>query len=246
MALRLAVAVAALRLGSIAHAQASAASGITVVASPSNVVARYVAALASVSRPRAVTFEYTVEQLGPRDLSQRHRVYREGVDERDETLIVDGVQLSRPAIRIFANRGYSYDVGTMAPRPADYLFTLTSELRGEGGAAYIFHSTPRVPAAFSVREIAVDARTYLPFVIRFRVSTADASGNGFVAYGRADSYWVVREAKVSVTLANGAKAQEHMVWSNYQFPELLPPSTFIAPRPVATPPIAPAELENEM
>ena len=69
---------------------------------PATVLARYADALAALKHPAAISFEFSVEQLGLRNLEQTHRVYRSGSDERDETLSVDGYALNYPAVRSFA------------------------------------------------------------------------------------------------------------------------------------------------
>ena len=46
----------------------------------------YARALAMVEPPAYAIFSYAVSQAGPNDIEQRHRIYRAGLDVRDETI----------------------------------------------------------------------------------------------------------------------------------------------------------------
>lgn len=203
--------------------------------SPATVLARYARAIAKQPQPKAVSFVYAMEQLGPRDIAQTHRVYRSGRSERDETLAVDGVALTQPSIRILTNRNNRYAIDVVAPNLAAYVFKFSDLLRGPNGDAFVFRTEPRAARAFTVSEVEIDGHTYLPAAIRFRIAGNGAHGSGELLYGRTDIYWVVREARVSAHLHDGSLAREHIVWSNYQFPPSLPPSTFVSPRSGPTP-----------
>ena len=205
---------------------------------PSTVLARYVTSLAKLRHPKAITFDYSVEQLGLRNMEQTHHVYRSGLAERDETLIVDGQQLPLPAVRILSNRTYRYDIGAVAPTPATYAFSYAGTVVAGDGFGYVFRTERREPAAFAVSEIEIDSRTYLPSIVRFKIAGYGARGSGELIYGPSEAYWVVRQAQVNAHLTSGALAHERITWSNYQFPPSLPPSTFEAPRPL--PAIEPA------
>jgi hypothetical protein len=200
---------------------------------PPQILARYNAALAKLKTPKAITFDYVVEQLGLRDMEQTHHVYRSALDERDETLIVDGQPLHE--VRIIANRGYRYDLHAIAPTAAGYTFTY-SDVRINGDeVTYTFRTTPTAGHGFGVSEIEIDGATFLPKVLRFKVATDSAYGSGQLTYAPADPYWVIVEAQVNAHLANGSVAHESIRWSNYQFPPSLPPSVFEAPRPALGP-----------
>lgn len=206
---------------------------------PALVLARYAAGLAAIKRPKVLAFQYTVEQLGLHNLEQSHRVYRSGVSERDETLVVDGYTLQYPSIRIFRNRIDRYDIVAVAPRPGPYAFVFSGLLPRAGGSAYVFKTARAAKSAFAVSEIEIDGRTFLPSVIRFRLAGNGARGSGELRYGRSEAYWLVRQAIVSARLTSGVSAHERIIWSNYQFPTSLPPSTFQPPRAVPTPSAAP-------
>ena len=202
---------------------------------PGAVLANYASALATMRAPKAMSFEYSVEQLGLHNLEQRHRVYRSGRTERDETLVVNGQPLTKPAIRILANRTNRYDITAVAPKPAGYAFVYAGAHSGANGPLYVFRTRPHVAGPFAVSEISVDGRSFLPAIVRFRIAGGNARGNGELRYGRADVYWVVRQAQVSVRLKGGASAHERITWSQYQFPASLPRSTFEAPRATPAP-----------
>lgn len=231
--------LAALALATLgAHPAPRPSAALLADLPPSLVLSRYEAALASLTRPKALSFDYTVEQLGPRNLEQTHRVYRSGVRERDETVVVDGYTLKRPAIRIFTNRTYRYDVGSIAPTSDAYSFAYAGVVRAPSGYAYAFRTERREPAAFAVSAVDIDGRTFLPAVVHFKTATDGARGSGVLQYAGFASYWLVREAQVDAHLENGTLGHERIVWSNYQFHQSLPPSTFEAP-----PPAPPAAVE---
>jgi hypothetical protein len=214
----------------------SAAADIEPVA----ILARYEATLATLKRPKAMTFDYSVEQLGLRNMEQTHHVYRSGLAERDETLVVDGFTLPRPSVRIIANRSYRYEITAVAPRQTTYAFVYTGSKFGANGLSYVFHTEPRAPTSFAVSEIELDARGFLPTVVRFKIAGYGARGSGTLSYGPAEGYWVVHQAQVNAHLTSGALAHERIIWSNYQFPPSLPKSTFQPPRGVV--PLDPEDL----
>ncbi|GAC1546847.1 MAG: hypothetical protein NVS3B16_18120 [Vulcanimicrobiaceae bacterium] len=209
---------------------------------PAVVFHAYLVALAKLRRPKAVSFDYTVSQLGLREMEQTHHVYRSGLNERDETLVVDGYTLKAPAVRILRNRTYRYDVTSVAPRPAQYAFAYGGATLANGAPTYRFHTIPRASRAFQVLDIELDGGTLLPALVRFRTAGGGARGEGTLRYARVDAHWVVREARVTAKLANRKVARERIVWSNYRFYEALPKATFDVPKPKATPPPSPLGL----
>jgi hypothetical protein len=206
---------------------------------PATVLAKYAKALGAVARPHAISFSYTIEQLGLRNMEQTHRVYRSGLDERDETLGVDGYTLPRPSVRIIANRTYRYDVKAVAPAPSSYRFVYTGKFVHGRSFTYVFRTAAYGTPAFRVTGIEIDGTHFLPSLVRFTMESADAHGRGEIAYMSDGLYWVVRDAQVSAHLASGTIAHEHIAWGDYSFPIALPPSTFDAPSVHAS-----EELEN--
>ncbi len=175
-----------------------------------------------------------MEQLGLRNIEQTHRVYRSGLSERDETLVVDGYTLRQPAVRILTNRTNRYDIAAVSPKAADYVFTSAGVIRDASGYTYVFRTAPKGTPGFNVNEIEIDGRSFLPSLVRFTIAGDGARGSGQLAYGTSESYWVIRAAAVSVHLSNGSVAHERIEWSAYRFPPSLPASTFEAPRALAT------------
>ena len=198
---------------------------------PATVLARYGDALAALRSPPAVSFEFSVEQLGVHNIEESHRVYRSGSKERDETLSIDGYPLKNPAVRIFLNRGYRYDVASLAPKPEAYDFSFSGVLRTGDHYAYSFATQPHAPASFAVTGVTIDGRSFLPSVVRFHASGGNAHASGRLHLVGSHGYWVVSEATADARLADGKLAHERIVWSNYRFPESLPTSTFKAPAP---------------
>jgi hypothetical protein len=202
---------------------------------PAQIMARYSAALAAAKKPKAMSFDYSVEQLGLRNLVQTHHVYRSALDERDETRIVDGSLLPRPAVRIIVNRVYRYDLHAIAPTTAVYNFAYAGARLDGDDVTYLFRTKPAAARSFAVDKIEVDGRSFLPKLVHFKISNGSVHGSGQIAYARVETYWVVMDARVTVHLQQGALAHEHIKWSNYQFPSSLPPSTFRLPRVILAP-----------
>ncbi len=73
----------------------------------------------AVTSPKVVVYTYTVSQIGPSNIEQRHQIYRSGTDVRDETLSVDGIPLARKLVR-FSRREDRYAVDRFAPRTVAY------------------------------------------------------------------------------------------------------------------------------
>jgi hypothetical protein len=206
---------------------------------PATVLARYAEALAALKRPPALSFEFSIEQLGLRNLEQTHLVYRSDANERDETLSVDGYLLKKPSVRIIRNRGYRYDIVRLAPKPKAYDFSFAGVARVGNHYEYSFETAPKKPASFAVTGVTIDGATFLPTVVRFHASGAATRASGRLQYAGSGRYWVVSEAVADARLADGKVAHERILWSKYRFPESLPSSTFQAPASVTPEPLAP-------
>jgi hypothetical protein len=178
-----------------------------------------------------MSFEYTVEQTGARDLQQVHRVFRSGTSQRDELLSVDGKKLAPPTTHIFLGRPNRYTVEALAPRPGEYAFRYLGAARDGRHTDEIFATTPYAPGSFNVTQVTIDGLTSLPDEIRF--ATAAHAGSGSVTFGRIQTYWVVTGADARATYAK-VVADERIAFANYRFPVALPPSTFLTPRPLPT------------
>lgn len=202
------------------------------IVTPDMVLARYAAALAALPVPPVVSFEYELEQTGARDLLQTVRVFRSGVNQRDEVLAVDGRALDAPAIRITHGRRDRYAVGALAPKADDYVFHFVGTVRDGHHVNYVFQTAAREPAAFRITAVTIDGVTYLPKAISFE--TDAHAGSGTITFVRAGAYWVPDVATAHATYAK-LSASEHITFSDYRFPASLPPGTFAQAHPRPTP-----------
>ncbi len=202
------------------------------IVTPDMVLARYAGALAALPVPPVVSFEYELEQTGARDLLQTVRVFRSGINQRDEVLAVDGRALDAPAIRITHGRRNRYAVGALAPKADDYVFHFVGTVRDGHHADYVFQTSARAPAAFRITAVTIDGIAYLPKAIAFE--TDAHAGSGTITFVRAGAYWVPDVATAHATYAK-LSASERITFSDYRFPPSLPPGTFSQPRRVATP-----------
>jgi hypothetical protein len=198
---------------------------------PDRVLARYAAALAAVTPPHAISFEYVLEQTGARDLLQEHRVIRRGTDQRDEILAVDGRKLDPPAVRITHDRRDRYDVVTLAPKPDAYDFHYVGTVRDGRHEDYVFETAARETTPFRITAVTIDGISFLPSSIAFE--TDAHAGSGTIAFGRAEQFWVPTVATARATYAKLA-AQERITFTDYRFPTALPPGTFARPHAIPT------------
>jgi hypothetical protein len=194
-------------------------------------LAKYAEAVAAYHTPHILTFEYTVDQTGARDIEQAHRVFRSGTAQRDELLMVDGKRLEPPSVHIFFGRRNRYTVEALAPKPAAYTFRYIGPVRDGHHTDAVFATTPLAPAASVVRQVTIDGVTFLPVSIRF--ATSAHKGTGSVTFGRVQKYWLPTLATAKAIYAKLA-AEERITFSRYRFPPALPPGTFARPRPLPT------------
>ena len=194
------------------------------------VLSHYAEALVVYRTPPVLTFEYTVEQTGARNIEQMHRVFRSGQSQRDELLAVDGKKLEPPTVHIFLGRRNRYTVESLAPRPSAYAFRYLGPVRSGHHTDSVFATTPITPGAPSVvRQVQIDGLTFLPVSISF--TTAARKGSGTVTFGRVQKYWLPLTASAKATYAK-LGAEEKIAFSRYRFPVNLPESTFSKPRPL--------------
>jgi hypothetical protein len=192
---------------------------------PEVVLVRYVRALETVPVPRTISFQYTVEQLGGRDIEQTHRIFRSGNDERDETLDVDGRKLDPPQIRIFRGRRDRYVLTNIAPRAEAYDFTYVGLHAVGPRLEYVFRTAAKQPGSFAVTEVTIDGTRFLPVAVAFATSQDGTIGSGSITYGPSGKYWVPLVASASVNSADRG-GRERIVFGSYDFPPSLPPETF--------------------
>jgi hypothetical protein len=196
---------------------------------PATMLARYAEALAAQRTPPVLSFEYSVDQTGPHDLQQTHRVFRSGTSERDELLSSEGKRLNPPSIHIFLRRRNRYAIEALAPRPEAYRFKYVGSVRDARHFDQVFATTPRTASDATVVEVTIDGVTALPVAIRFK--TRSHAGNGTIVFGRVQTYWMALGATATATASN-TLAIERLAFSRYRFPKALAPSTFSTPRPL--------------
>jgi hypothetical protein len=195
------------------------------------VLQRYVLAVANVVPPKVVVYSYTVSQVGPSNIEQRHRVYRSGTSVRDETVWVDGMTLRRKIVR-FSHRADRYAVGRFAPRPDTYQLLFLGTTRDGRHLDYVYEATPLSRASGAwVDRLTIDGENFLPRAVHFHTSGADAQGTGNVEFASFGKYWMP-VAAVAQARVKGKPARELITWSDYRFPSSLPPSTFQPPEPL--------------
>jgi hypothetical protein len=197
---------------------------------PADVLTNYLGALADLPKPPALEFEYSVEQLGLHNLEQTHHVFRAGQSERDETVSIDGYKLKRPSVRILLNRTNRYDVTALAPKPSGYAFAPAEVVPAGGHFNYVFDTFPKGDRPFAITRVTIDGELFLPTLMTFRITAGGTRASGRVSFMKSDRYFVAREATADAKLNGGAVAHERIVWSKYQFPAALPPSTFAVPQ----------------
>lgn len=201
------------------------------------VLSRYALAIEAVAAPKNVIFTYSVSQVGPSNIEERHTVFRSGANVRDETLAVDGIALSRKRVR-FSNHEDPYAVGPMAPRVDANQILFLRAVKDGSHDDYVYDVTPLVRASrATASSVTIDGARFLPRVVRFHTESLNAKGEGEVVYAPFGRYWLPVLATVDASV-NGKPARERITFGDYRFPDAMPPSTFVAPKPLpsATPP----------
>lgn len=196
------------------------------------VLQRYELQLDDTKAPKAQIFSYGVSQAGPPDIEQRHRLYRSGLEVRDETLAVDGVALKQKIVHV-TKREDRYALLRIAPRATTYGFVFLRTVKRGTHVDYEYEAKPLVPppSGFVVERMTIDGEKFLPRIIRFRTAGANASGTGALEYAPFGNYWMPVTASVSASVG-GRTARERITFGDYRFPPGLPPSTFQTPRPL--------------
>ncbi len=200
------------------------------------VLQRYAAAVQEVKMPRLVVYSYTVSQVGANNIEQHHRVYRSGLEVRDETLSVDGVALRRKIVR-FSRRPERYAVARFAPRAENYQLLFLGTTRDGRHLDYVYEATPIArPSGATIDRLTIDGSNFLPRAVHFHTGAEDVTGGGNVVFGPSGKYWMPLIASAQAKV-QGKPAREIITWSGYSFPQSLPPSTFQPPEPLpnATP-----------
>lgn len=192
------------------------------------ILQRYALAVAKISAPKVVIYSYTVSQAGPSNIEQHHRIYRSGTKVRDEMLSVDGIPLSRKIVR-FAQREDRYTVERFAPRTDAYELLFLGTAKDGRHRDYIYEATPLSRSAAWIDRVTIDGVNFLPRAVHFHTTGLDVEGSGEVQFGSFGGYWMPVIA-VAQARVKGKPARERIVWSDYRFPQSLPPSTFQPPQ----------------
>ena len=196
-----------------------------------DVLALYARALLTVRAPSVVIFSYTVSQTGPTNIEQHHRIYRSGLEVRDETLTIDGIPLSHKIVR-FEQRADRYAVARFAPSTGAYEMLFLGTVKDGRHLDYAYEATPLNRGAVTwIDRITIDGANFLPRSVHFHTQGANAVGSGEVEFGAFGTYWMPTAATASAKI-DGKPARERIAWSDYRFPAGLPPSTFQAPQPL--------------
>jgi len=200
------------------------------------VLQRYAQALQSVQTPKVVVYAYTVSQVGPSNIEQRHQIYRSGLDVRDETLSVDGIPLTDKLVQ-FSHHEERYSVVRFAPRSDAYELLFVGTARDGRHLDYEYEATPlsRIAGTW-IDRVTIDGANFLPRSVHFHSVALDVTGSAEIEFGAFGKYWMPVSVSAQA-LVKGKPARERIVWSDYRFPASLPPSTFQAPQPLpeATP-----------
>jgi hypothetical protein len=195
------------------------------------VLQRYALALQSVMAPKVVVYSYTVSQIGPSNIEQHHRIYRSGMDVRDETLSVNGIPLSRKIVR-FSRHEDRYTVERFAPRSDSYELLFLGTAKDGRHMDYVYEATPlNQPSSAWIDRVTIDGENFLPRVVHFRSSGIGVEGSGKIEFGPFGKYWMPIAASAEARV-KGKPAGERISWSDYRFPQSLPPSTFQPPEPL--------------
>lgn len=195
------------------------------------VLQRYASAIASVAAPKVVVFSYTISQVGASNIEQHHRVYRSGLDVRDDTLTIDGVTLLQKVVR-FSRHQDHYAVSRFAPNPNTYELLFLGTTKDGHHLDYVYEATPLSHSSATwIDRLTIDGATFLPRVVHFHSGGAEVEGSGEVEFAPFGTYWMPVLAKATARV-KGALATERIVWNDYRFPQSLPPSTFQEPRPL--------------
>jgi hypothetical protein len=195
------------------------------------VLAQYALALKAVSAPKVVVFSYTVSQVGRSNIEQHHRIYRSGLDVRDDTLSVDGITLLRKVARI-SKHADRYAVARFAPSSSAYELLFLGTVKDGRHLDYVYEATPLTRSSGTwIDRLTIDGANFLPRVVHFHSGGAGVEGSGEVEFGPSGKYWMPMLADASAQVG-GKPARERIAWGDYRFPQSLPPSTFQAPQPL--------------
>jgi hypothetical protein len=195
------------------------------------VLERYASAVQKVAAPKLVVYSYSVSQVGANNIEQRHRVYRSGLDVRDETLSVNGMSLRRKIVQ-FSHWPERYAVARFAPRAENYQLLFLGTTKDGHHLDYVYEATALTrQSGATIDRLTIDGINFLPRAVHFHAGALEVAGGANVVFGSFGKYWMPMAASAQATV-KGKPARELITWSDYRFPASLPPSTFQPPEPL--------------
>jgi hypothetical protein len=215
----------------IAMAVACVPSAATAQPTPAadTVLTRYQTALETLPTMGNVVFRYSESRSGPtRALAEEHRVYRrDDGEERNETTAVNGVQVIPAIVRFSSEPVWAYDVREFrVDSPAYNVLPLGTTVVA-GKRAFGFSTVRATPGDFAITGLYLDTARYLPLRETFEVSGGGCAGSGSIDFGPVGAQWLPTTVSVGCAVApNGAAFKESIAFSEYAFPETLPPDVF--------------------
>lgn len=217
----LAITLAVAWVPTAVSAQPSPAADITLT--------RYHTALEALPPLGNVVFRYSETRSGPtRALAEEHRVYRRADgEERNETIAVNGTQVVPAIVRFVSRPVWPYEVRQFVVDSLTYnVLTLGTTVVG-GKRVFGFSTVRATPGDFAITGLYLDVTRYLPLRETFEVSGGGCAGNGSIDFVAVGALWLPTSASVSCAVAPAGTAfKESITFSDYAFPETLPPDVF--------------------
>ncbi len=190
---------------------------------------RYQTALVALPPIGNIVFRYSESRSGPtRALAEEHRVYRrDDGEERNETTAVNGAKVVPAIVRFSSQPVWPYDVREFTVDGPTYnVLPLGTTVVG-GKRAFGFSTVRATPGDFAITGLYLDTVRYLPLRETFEVSGGGCAGSGSIDFGPVGAHWLPTTASVSCAVApNAAAFKESISFSEYAFPETLPPDVF--------------------
>jgi hypothetical protein len=137
----------------------------------------------------------------------------------------------------FSHRDDPYTLGRFAPALDAYELLFVGTVKDGRHLDYVYETTPlNHGLAAYVDRLTIDGVNFLPRRVHFHTAALDVDGSGEIEFGPSGKYWVPMTV-VAQARVKGKPARERIAWSDYRFPQSLPPSTFQPPEPLpkATP-----------
>jgi len=191
--------------------------------------ARYRSELEALPPLGNVVFRYQESRSGPTHVrEEEHRVYRrDDGEERNETLAVNGAPVVPAIVRLVSQPVWPYDVREFAVDTPEYAVLSLGATQVFGRRAYALSSVRTTPGDFAVTRVYLDALRFLPLREAFDVSGGSCAGSGTIDFAPADDRWLPTSVSVTCTVApGGSEFKESISFSDYTFPQTLPPDVF--------------------